>query len=375
MIVFLTLLYVGVLFVLIKLKVLPNTTGVWLTTIVWVVVLFVFLLIPMQWGAPTGPIRIMTRVVQVIPNVSGQVIEIAAVPNVPMQKGDLLFQIDPVPFQQSVELASASLVRAKAQSGQDFEALESASAKLRQTLSQQVLAQARFDDDEKLVQRGVIAANRLERRQANLDAARAAVDAAQAAVASEKVELSAVTEAGVIAKVAEAETRLEQAQWNLDQTRVTAPGDGFVTNLALTEGQRITNMPFAPAMAFVDTSEKVLIAEIHQIYLRHVEPGQPVEITMKTMPGQLMTGTVDVIIPAASQGQALVSGTLAASGAIQAEPFLIRIAMDDPAMLDGLLPGSVGDVAIYTNSVAATHVIRKVMIRMTAILNYLNPAL
>jgi multidrug resistance efflux pump len=246
---------------------------------------------------------------------------------------------------------------------------------LRQALTQQELAQARYDDDAKLVERGVVAANRLERRQANLDSARATVDANRAQVASEEVELSATTEEGVIAKVAEAEVRLEQAQWNLDQTTVTAPGDGFVTNLALSQGQRVTNMPFAPAMAFVDTSEKVLAAEIHQIYLRHVEAGQPVEITMKTLPGLLITGTVDVVIPAASQGQLLVSGTLAAFGEIQAEPFLVRIALDDPTILDGLLPGSVGNVAIYTSNVPATHVIRKVMIRMTAIMNYLNPAL
>ena len=53
----------------------------------------------------------------------------------------------------------------------------------------------------------------------------------------------------------------------------------------------------------------------------------------------------------------------------------LRLKLDDLPNEDLLKPGSVGTVAIYTESVAATHIIRKVMIRMESILNYLNPAL
>ncbi len=53
MIVFLTLIYVVVLFVLVKFKVLPNSKATWLSTIGWMVILLIFLFIPMQWGAPS----------------------------------------------------------------------------------------------------------------------------------------------------------------------------------------------------------------------------------------------------------------------------------------------------------------------------------
>ncbi|MEP2715134.1 HlyD family secretion protein [Pseudophaeobacter sp.] len=356
-------------------KIVPNTKGVWLTVILYDAVLFIFLFIPMQWGAPTGPVRMMTRTVQIIPNVSGQVIDIPVEANTPLNQGDLLFQIDPEPFQQAVDLAAASLVRVKAQTRQDLESLDSAKAQLRQAQAQRVLAQSRFDDDSKLVESGTISENRLELRTANLDAAIGTVEAASAAVRRLEVEIGAVTEEGVIAKVAEAQTRLEQAQWNLEQTSVRAPGEGYVTNLALAEGQRVTNLPFMPAMAFVDTSERLPLAEIHQIYLRHVRPGQEVEIAIKTQPGRLITGTVDRIVPAVSRGQALNTGSIAASGNIVAEPFLVRLNLDAPEELGVLPPGAVGAVAIYTESVTSTHVIRRVMIRMTSIINYLNPAL
>ncbi len=375
MILFLTLIYVAFLFVLIKLKVLPNTSMTWLSTIVWVVVLFLFLFIPMQWGAPAGSARILTRAVQIVPNVAGQVVEITARQNVPLKEGDLLFRIDPKPFEIAVELAEASLVRTIAQALQDKDALANAEAQMKQAEAVRDLAQARFNDDAQLVQSGAISENRLQRRETDLDKAKAGVDQAQAAVSRAKTELGAVTEGGLIAKVAEAQARLEQAEWNMEQTNVRAPGDGFVTNLALAKGQRVVAFPLAPSMLFVDTSEKLLVAEIHQIYLRHVKPGQLVEIAMKTHPGELLTGTVDTVINLTARGQAMVAGTIAPTGTIQPEPFFVRIKLDDTVDTDLLLPGAVGSVAIYTENVAATHVIRKVMLRMESILNYLNPAL
>ena len=375
MIVFLTLIYVAVLFVLIRAKILPDTKATWATTGIWMVLLLIFLFIPMQWGAPSGPFRILTRVVQIVPNVAGQVIDIEAEPNVPMKQGDVLFRIDPVPFQQAVDIAEAHLVRIEAQSKQDFDVLKTAQASLRQATAQQNLAQSRYDDDKKLVDSGTYAENRLERRVSDLDQASAAVDSARASVAGAETELGAVMPDGKVAKVAEAETGLDQARWNLDQTIVRAPGDGYVTNMALAVGQRVVSLPFAPSMAFVDTAEAGPVAQIHQIYLRHIKPGQQVEIAMKTAPGRVIFGTVDRIIPAVSSGQAQVSGSIGAAVDVAPEPFLVRINVDDPEDSTFMKPGAVGTVAIYTESVGATHVIRKVMMRMSAIINYINPAL
>ncbi|SLN59958.1 Inner membrane protein YiaV precursor [Falsiruegeria litorea R37] len=375
MIVFLTLIYVALLFVLIRLKVVPNSGLTWATTLVWMVVLFIFLFIPLQWGAPQGSTRVLTRAVQVIPNVNGEVIEITAEPNVAMKKGDLLFQLDPEPFQIALNAAEAQLVRVEAQAKQDIDALRNAEAQLRQALAAQVLAQNRYDDDAQLVQSGAISENRLEQRETDLEAAEAAVDQASAAISQAETELGAVTADGTVAKVAEAQANLDQARWNLKQTTVVAPSDGYITNLALAVGQRVTSFPIAPSMVFVDTSEKTLVVNIQQIYMRHLKPGQEVEIALKTKPGEILTGKVRLVTEIASQGQALVSGTVYSAGQIQAEPFVARIDLDDPALLTALPPGAVGTAAIYTESVKPTHIIRRVMIRMQSIMNYVIPPL
>lgn len=375
MIAFLTLAYVAVLFVLVKMKVVPNSAMTWLTTIVWIVVLFIFLFIPMQWGAPSGPARIMTRAVQIVPNVSGQVTDIAVRPNVQLNQGDLLFQIDPKPFEIAVDLAAASKVRVETQVKQDQDALVAAQAQLRRAVANRDLAQSRFDDDEKLVESGVIAANRLETRQANLDSANAAVDEIEASISKLEAEIGAVTDDGVVAKIAEATAKLEQAIWNLEQTSVLAPSEGYVTNLALTIGQRVTNLPLAPAMVFIDTSEKILVAEINQNQLRFVQPDQSAEIAFKALPGRVVPAKVETVLQITSQGQAIVSGSLMTTGNIQAEPFMIRIVLENQEDNAALTPGNAGTVAIYTDSVSFTHVIRKVMIRMEAIMNYIIPGL
>ena len=289
MIAFLTLLYVGLLAILIRLRVLPNSTGTWMSTIAWVVVLFLVLFVPMQWGAPSGEIRVFARTVQIIPNVNGEVIEVDVRPNEPKHEGDLLFRLDPRPFEAAVAQAEAAVARVTAQVEQDQKRLASTQAQLRSAVSARELAQQRFDDDKRLVDSGAIPANRLDTRVDNLQAATSAEESAQAAVAAAQLEVGAVVDDGTAARLAEAEAALDRARWDLEQTVVTAPGNGFVTYMALLPGQRVTSFPMQPSMVFVSTDETTPAASINQIHLRYVEPGQPAEIAFKTLPGQIFT--------------------------------------------------------------------------------------
>ena len=103
MIVFLTLCYVGVLAVLVKLKIIRMTLWWKLSPLAWVVLLLVALIIPMQWGAPAGSVMVYQHVVEIVPDVSGTVTEVSAKPLQRMEQGDVLFRIDPVPFEATVE--------------------------------------------------------------------------------------------------------------------------------------------------------------------------------------------------------------------------------------------------------------------------------
>ena len=110
-------------------------------------------------------------------------------------------------------------------------------------------------------------------------------------------------------EVDQLKAQLEGAKWNLDKTIVRAPADGYVTNLALRKGARVANLPLAPVMAFIDTSSTIIGVEIAQIDARYVEPGQPVEVTFKFMPGQVYTGKVESVLQAIATGQVQTSGS------------------------------------------------------------------
>lgn len=312
MIAFLTLIYVAVLAGLVWMKVVPNKAITWLSTLVWMFLLFVVLFIPMQWGAPAGPARILTYSVQIIPNVAGEVTEVPVAPNVPIKEGDVLFKIDPATYEAAVDA----------------------------TRSQLELQTLRLEQYSTLASRDA--------------GTRFKVEETQASVRKLTAELKA-------------------AEWNLRETTVRAPSDGYVTYVALRPGQRVTTFPLQPAMTFIETSRNLVGAQIDQIYIRHVKIGQPVEISFKARPGEIFNGKVEAIIQVTSEGQAVISGTVPQAQKFIAEPFFVRIGLDDDDAAVNLPAGTAGTAAIYTQSAGMTHIIRKVMIRMDSLLNYVVP--
>jgi RND family efflux transporter MFP subunit len=312
MIAFMTLCYVAVLAVLVKLKILPNSIATWLSTVGWMLLLFIVLFIPMQWGAPAGPVRAMTFTVQIIPNVAGPVQEVPVLPNKALKKGDVLFTIDPTTYKAAVDGKRAQL---------NFQRL-------------------RLEQFERLASTAAGTRFQVEETQA---------------------------------RVRQLEAELETAKWNLRETTVRAPSDGFVTTVGLRPGQRVVTFPLQPAMTFIDTSRIVIGLQIQQIYKRHLKIGQPVEIAFKTRPGKIYTGKIQAIIPVTNQSQMLTSGTVLPAQQIQAEPFWVRVDLDDKEAEKSLPAGAAGTATVYTTSATMTHLIRKVMIRMESYLNYINP--
>ena len=318
MIVFLTLCYVAVLALLVKLKVIKLTLWWKISPVAWMLLLFLVLFIPMQWGAPAGAVTQYQTVIEIIPNVSGQVIDVPAKPLEPVKKGDVLFRLDPETFEAAVDQLNAQLE----------------------------LAKIRLAQSKELAAAEAGSVYEVERYEADVKALTA---------------------------------QLRTAIWNLEETEVKAPTDGYIVGLTLRPGQRVSNMPLRGWMAFVDVSQSALVAGINQNMLRHVRTGQRAEVVFKLFPGRVFPATVSGVGYVSPQGQLQPSGTLpqAPTGQQIAAPYGVILSID-PEVLSQLpraqLPGgSVGTAGIYTDSVRATHIIRKVMLRMETWLNFINP--
>jgi multidrug resistance efflux pump len=173
------------------------------------------------------------------------------------------------------------------------------------------------------------------------------------------------------AEVDQLKAQVEGAKYNLEQTVVRAPADGYVTKLGLRKGARVANLPLSPVMP--SSTETIVVVTIQQIDARYIAPGQRVEVAFKFFPGQVHTGKVQSILQAVSSGQTQASGQAATPKAIEAAPFVVRVKLDRDAVARQLPAGSTGDAAIFTDRVKVAHVIRKVILRQIAIVNYVWP--
>ncbi|MDM9628916.1 efflux RND transporter periplasmic adaptor subunit [Rhizobium sp. S152] len=312
MIVVLLNVYLVILFLLVKLRIVPFNLFWKVSPALVFLLLLIGLFIPMGWGAPQGAALVVRNSVAIVPNVAGEVIDVPVLANMPLKAGDVLFRIDPVPYQAKLDALKAQL--------------ELATLRLSETTRLQTTGAGRGFD--------------VEQAQAQTD------------------QLTA---------------EIAEAQWNLDKTVVRAPADGYVTNLALRKGARVSSLPLAPVMAFIDTSDTIIGVEIAQINARYITPGQPVEITFKYAPGKVYAGKVESVLQAVASGQTQTSGLAVAPKEIASLPLAVRIRLDDKDFADVLPAGSTGAAAIYTDHVKPTHIIRKVLLRQIAITNYVNP--
>ena len=309
MIVVLLNVYLVILFILVKTKIVPFNLFWKISPVIVLLLLLVGLFIPMGWGAPQGSVLVVRNSVQIVPDVVGEVTEVPVEANKPLKAGDVLFRIDPTPYEATVNALEAQL---------KFQEL-------------------RLSQMTQLQQRDSGRAFDVEQRQAEVD---------------------------------QLKSQLIGAKWNLDKTVVRAPADGYVTNVALRKGARVTT---APVMAFIDTSQTIIGIEIQQIDARYIEPGQEVEATFKFFPGQVFTGKVDAVLQAISTGQTQASGLAVAPPSVQAAPFIVRVALDNKDVANRLPAGSTATAAIFTSRVKPAHVIRQVILRQMAIMNYVLP--
>ena len=270
--------------------------------------------------------RVFQYVIPIVPNVAGQVIEVPAEPLVQMDKGDVLYRIDPVPFRVEVDRIEASIDQTKAA---------------------QHLAQLQVDRNRSLVSQSVAAQSELDRWSAELDGATAAIRSLQA--------------------------QLENAQWMLEQTTVRAPHDGYIVNLQVRPGVVVGSSAGTPTISYISDESKEILASFSQSSFRAIGVGDKAEMVFALYPGEVFSGNVTHVVRASGTAQLIASGNIPVmTGAPEAGRYSVRISLDDADTLDRLPQGASCSVAVYTSSGKAFHIISLVTMRMNALMAYLT---
>ena len=248
----------------------------------------------------------------IVPNVKGKVIEVNVVPNKPLKKGEILFKIDPTPFQAKVDQLSNELKFSK--------------KRLKQSKTLAKVSAGSTYDVEKF-----------EKEVATLNA------------------------------------KLDSAQFNLESTIVKAPTDGFVTHLRLRTGMMAVPIPLAPAMTFINTDKPLFIGGFIQQPMQNIKVGNEAEIFFPGIPGRVFKGKVKSILNAIAEGQVSPSAAMVSINPRMPDgliPVSIEITDD---MTGFYLPmGSSGTVAVYSERFHHVSIVRKILIRMMSWRNYVK---
>ncbi|GAA5179683.1 HlyD family secretion protein [Niveibacterium umoris] len=355
-----------------KFKLLPwNTTSKVIVVTIPVVGL-TWLILTLNVIAPSSAdIRVLKYTVQVVPQVRGRVIAVPAEGNVHMKKGDVLFKIDPTPYEQTVRSLESQLASAIANAKNLNEQLKAASSKTEGVKAQIDLANRRVAEFAELAKTEAGNKFDLEQAQANVKQLQAEHAAALASERQIKEQMGAQVN-GEQAQVANVRAQLENAKWELSQTTMYAPSDGTVINNQLRVGSWVVPMPLQPAMVFVE-DEQQIIALYQQNELYNVEPGNEAEIALPTYPGEIIKAKVQSIVWAQGQGQIPMSGQIPQTGPAPLPPgrFAVKFELEDKHRDLFLAAGAVGHGAIYTEHIKPVQLVRRVIVRVNSILNYL----
>ncbi|MFC1680289.1 HlyD family secretion protein [Pseudomonadota bacterium] len=252
----------------------------------------------------------------IIPQVRGRVLEVPIKSNEPLKAGDVLFRIDPEPYKYEIEGIEARLVAARKEA----------------------------ERAENLYKQGAGS-------ERDLDIAQASVD--------------------------DLESQLEDAQFDLEQTTVTAPSDGFVTQLILRPGMMALPLGGWPVMTFVHKAPRAVVGWFRQNSLLRLEAGDEAEVALDAVPGVIFKGRVGQLIPAIAEGQ-LQPGANLRSFSEEKMPgrAAVYIEITDPAFdqyREKLPSGLYGQAAIYTHHFHHLGTLRRVLLRMSGWLNYVFP--
>jgi multidrug resistance efflux pump len=294
---------------------------------------------------------IQAYVVQVAPQVAGQVVQMAVREGQQVEAGALLFALDPRPFEHAVARLRAKLAEAQ-QAVRELDA-DLAAARADRTRSQADAdyAAAVFRQEEQIFRseatterRYLEALQRHKASQATVAQNEQAIHRAEDALAARIGEEHAL--------VAGAKAELAEAELNLSYARVTAPCSGVITNLQLREGAYVR--VGEPALALIDTSQWRIVANFRENSLGRLQPGQPALVALAAAPGRLLHARVETVGWGVGQGQGIPSGVLPqvereTSWVRPSQRFQVRLLIEDPAA-PPLRVGQTGSVSVYTEA-------------------------
>jgi multidrug efflux system membrane fusion protein len=253
--------------------------------------------------------------IDVVPEVSGRIVQLAVRDNQAVKQGDLLFQIDPRPYQDALARGQATLVALDKQialtqrsvNAQQYNA-ESVRAAVEGARAAATQAGDTLRRTEPLLSQGYVSAEDVDRARTAQRAAQAQLSAAQLQAQQAAAAVSGVD--ALVAQRAVALAEISLAELNIEYTTVRAPFDGRVVSLKSSTGQFASSLK--PVFTLIDTRHWYVVANFRETELTHIRAGTPATVYLLSDTGRRFHGAVDSI----SYGVSPDEGGLALPGGL-----------------------------------------------------------
>jgi multidrug resistance efflux pump len=346
------------------------------SVIVFLHVLLIFL-IGLRFVTPNSTQAIVIQhTIQLIPRLTEPTLVTAVLvePDVPVKKGQPLFQFDRRPYEDKVRQLEAQLAQAK----QNILMLQADVQVAEQTLARKK-DQVEYDKYqvkvyEELARTGDARKEDAVTWEKQLQVEEDAVAEATADLDRAKLKYEI---GGMATSVAGTEAELDLAKYYLDNTTLVAPEDGRVVNLQVHPGMVAGDYRAGAIASFICDKGRYLLASYTQESLKWVNNGQPVEVALNLYPSQIFRGKVEAIWKANGDGQLLPSGNLPKFEPLPAASpqncYAVEIVFD--GWDQSRFPiGAQGRAAIYTAGMKGPWAaLRRIVIRAYTWLNWLYP--
>lgn len=348
-----------------------------LVTLVVLLAMFVYHVVADRITPYTSQATVDTFLVQIAPEVSGPVVAVEVTDNHEVKKGQVLFRIDPLPFQIALRAAEANLAAATQAADASAADVRVAEAQLnRQRVdlaASQQLGKIVLDLSAKR------ALSETSAIRARSDIAKTQADISRGEAETERARIRMGGTGDDNPQVRQALAAVEQAKLDLRHSTVVAPSDGIVTNLRLSPGQFASRGQ--PVLSFVADGPRWISAAMRENQLGHIAAGNRAYVVFDDRPGQVYSARVDSVGWGVAQGGEAPTGQLPTvntpTGWLR-EPqrFPVRIVMDLPPSPSDQPPpnrsGAQANVVILTRESSLLNPLSRLWIWMVAMLSYLR---
>jgi multidrug resistance efflux pump len=348
-----------------------------LTRIVLIVCLFIFVyyLMADRLTPYTDQARVRALVIPLVPQVSGYLTDIKVSLHSTVQTGDILFEIDPTPYQLAVQSAEANLDNIAQQVGAMTATVKAAAGQLGVAKAQLDRAQRNFDRTQQILAKNPGALSQADRDRSETSLAQAVERVAASEANLDKAKQSLGATGPDNPQLRAAITALEKAQLDLAYTTMYAPTDGAIESFDIDIGH------FAqagkPLASFLSPTDVWIQADLRENNISRIKIGDRAEFALDVAPGRVFQGTVRSI----GRGVGSTGGTSRGElPTVQSAKGWLRDPQRFPVIIgfeagtaEGLLrAGGQADVIVYTGRRPILNTIGKIQIRVRSLFSYVR---